>query len=267
VPYTLVDKRKVMVNFAKEKGLSSSQDAAVAADPKGVRRTPPQNFTPVVVLAANPWGGEKLRRRFSPKQGFLLIERDGDDILAQCRRMAPCVVLADVAFFERADAKDLATVFDFGRSVQALAFGQTADEQTIQKLLRLGCMGFVPESTSVTVLGKAVKAVTGGEMWVQRGVLTRFLRELLSWRKSPKLSSRESDVLRLIAQGYKNRAIAEQLSITHDTVRWHIRSLHAKLGVKDRLGTTLWAQRYLGELASEQTSPEEEALSRASSGS
>lgn len=261
-----MDKSKPIVNFAKVEKDNTSPSDAVTGGQGVVKKTPPPNFTPVVVVAANPWGGERLRRRFSPKQGFLLIERDAEDLLAQCRRMAPCVMLADLEFFERADAKQLGAVVDFGRSVQALAFGPTADERTIQKLLRLGAMGFVGESTSVTVLGKAVKAVIGGEMWVERVMLTRFLRELLSWRKSPRLSSRESDVLRLIAQGYKNRAIAEQLSITHDTVRWHIRSLHAKLGVKDRLGTALWAQHYLNEVAAEQTASEAEALSGASSG-
>ncbi len=51
----------------------------------------------------------------------------------------------------------------------------------------------------------------------------------------------------MIARGYKNRAIAERLSISHETVRWHIRSLHSKLGLQDRLGTALYAQQYLEE--------------------
>lgn len=234
-----MDNRKLVVDFAESQGL------APVADATGMP------FTPVIVVAGNPWGEERLRRRFPTRQGFLLIEREAAGILAQCRRMAPCVLVADLELIERTDQKTFASIADFGRAVQVLVFSKAADDDAIRSLLRIGCMGFIPETAPVSVLQKAVKAVSSGQMWVERRLLTSMLRELLSLRKSPKLSSRESEVLRLIAQGHKNRVIAQRLSITHDTVRWHIRSLNAKLGVKDRNGMTLWAQHNLRELAPE----------------
>jgi DNA-binding NarL/FixJ family response regulator len=111
----------------------------------------------------------------------------------------------------------------------------------------MGCMGFVTEGAPPAVLKKAARALARGEMWIDRRLLTRVLQQLLFANRSPKLTPREKDVLKLIARGYKNRAIAEKLCISHETVRWHIRGLHSKLGLQDRLGTAVYAQQYLDD--------------------
>jgi DNA-binding NarL/FixJ family response regulator len=220
----------------------------------GVDRPVQPVLTPVVV--ANPklckWKG--LRRCFSQRDGFLLVEgsESFDQLLTHCQRMAPCVVLADEAFVSRLDPAEFSALVDFGRSIQVLVCSSTADDRTVQNWIRLGCMGFLPEDASPAVLRKAVRAVSLGELWIERRLLTRVLQQLLMATRSPKLTPREKDIMKLIARGYKNRAIAEKLSISHETVRWHIRSLHSKLGLQDRLGTALFAQQYLeNELLSE----------------
>jgi DNA-binding NarL/FixJ family response regulator len=168
-----------------------------------------------------------------------------EQLLLRCQRMAPCVVIADQALLERFDPAEFAGMVDFGRSVQVLAYGPARDDRAVQNLVRMGCMGFVTEGAPPAVLKKAARALARGEMWIDRRLLTRVLQQLLFANRSPKLTPREKDVLKLIARGYKNRAIAEKLCISHETVRWHIRGLHSKLGLQDRLGTAMYAQQYL----------------------
>ncbi|MBI3668804.1 MAG: helix-turn-helix transcriptional regulator [Acidobacteria bacterium] len=67
-------------------------------------------------------------------------------------------------------------------------------------------------------------------------ILKRLLQEL---------TSRERDILQLIARGLTNRAIADRLCVTHETVRWHIRGLYSKLGVQDRFSAIVYGKRLL----------------------
>ncbi|MGC9971705.1 MAG: response regulator transcription factor [Bryobacteraceae bacterium] len=210
---------------------------------------PRQVLTPVVVANSKLWNWKGLRRCFSQRDGFILVEgyESPEQLLVHCQRMAPCVVIADQALLERFDPAEFASMVDYGRSVQVLAYGPARDDRVVQNLVRMGCMGFVTEGTSPAILKKAARALARGEMWIDRRLLTRVLQQLLFANRSPKLTPREKDILKLIARGYKNRAIAERLCISHETVRWHIRGLHSKLGLQDRLGTAMYAQQYLDD--------------------
>lgn len=233
---------------------------AVAAQlPNQLKSVPSQFPTPVVIATASLWNWKGLRRCFPQKEGFILVEgcQSPEHLLLHCQRMAPCVLIADQDLLQRLDPAEFSSVVDFGRAVQVLVRAAGNDERTIQGLVRMGCMGFVSEGAPPATLKKAVRALARGEMWIERRLMTRVLQQLLFATHSPKLTPREKDILRLIARGYKNRAIAEKLSITHETVRWHIRSLHSKLGLQDRLGTALYAQQYLEEdLSPRVTEPE-----------
>jgi DNA-binding CsgD family transcriptional regulator len=70
--------------------------------------------------------------------------------------------------------------------------------------------------------------------------LTRIARRHLIGQ-SLGLTAREIQVLRLVARGCRNQEIAEQLFISVETVRWHLRSLYGKLGVHDRLSAAVFA--------------------------
>lgn len=202
---------------------------------------------PVVLMSGTTWNIKRLRRYFTQKDGFILVEGHApvEQLLAQCQRMAPCILIAGEDILCTVNPPEFASLVDFGRSVKVLAYGSVQDDHTVQVLLRMGCMGFIEEGAPAPLLRRAVRAVASGEIWVGRKLLTRVLQQLLFATRSPKLTPREKEILQLIAKGFKNRAIGEKLCISHETVRWHIRSLHAKLGFQDRSGTALFARQYL----------------------
>jgi len=230
------------VNF----GTTLWEEAAGAQPRLGLGSSP---AVILVVVAHTPLcGWRNLRRCLSPAEGFLLVaaQRSPEQLRLQCRKLAPCVLVIDEPSLESLEWPELGAA-DYGRAVRVLVVGTTKDDRTVQSLVRMGYMGFVDEAVAPSVLKKAVRAVACGELWAGRRVIADVVQQLLCSLNSPKLTPRENEILKLIARGLKNRAIAEKLCITHETVRWHIRSLHSKLGLQDRLGTALYAQTLLRE--------------------
>jgi DNA-binding NarL/FixJ family response regulator len=205
----------------------------------------------VVVQSTRIWNRQGLARHFSPRQGFVLLQRTGsfESVLSDCEKMTPCVLVADQVLVqaEGFDLDHFGARVEYGRLIQVLIVGPKRDPGLVEDLLRMGCVGFVTEEISPAVLKKAVRSVVAGEFWADRRATSRVVQQLLSQSGTRNLTPREKQVLWLIGQGLKNRAIAERLYITRDTVRWHIRSIYAKLGVHDRLSAALYAQEHLGD--------------------
>ncbi len=201
----------------------------------------------VLVAHARLWARKGLRRSFSRGEGFLPIPAFPSlkHLPMQCQQMAPCVLVLDQSALEVLDPPELLGALDGRRSVRVLVVGPKKDDETVQGLIRMGCMGFASEQTAPSILKKAVRALARGEIWLDRRLITGVIQQLQYSLASRQLTPREGEILKLIARGLKNRSIAERLSISHETVRWHIRSLHSKLGVQDRLETAWYARTLL----------------------
>jgi NarL family two-component system response regulator LiaR len=98
----------------------------------------------------------------------------------------------------------------------------------------LGCSGVLQRDASSETLRRAVAAVAAGELWVPRKVSSRLLHNALHNDATRHLTRRESEILKLIYKGLNNQKIADQLFISRETVRWHLRSLYSKIGVSTR---------------------------------
>lgn len=201
----------------------------------------------VLVAHARLWARKGLRRCFSQGQGFVPIPafHSAKHLPMQCQQMAPCVLLLDQSTLEDLDPPELLGTLDGRRSIRVLVVGPQQDDETVQSLIRMGCMGFASEHAAPSTLKKAVHALARGELWLDRRLITGVIQQLQYSLTSQQLTPREGEILRLIARGLKNRSIAEKLCISHETVRWHIRGLHSKLGVQDRLETAWYARTLL----------------------
>ncbi len=197
----------------------------------------------VTVLVVHPRlrTSASLKRRFSRDANFVFLPIDGSHsvILANARRFAPCVLVLgeddtdQPEFFEAADRA--------GSNMRILFVCRECTPENAVRLARLGCMGCIAETDSAALIKKAIAAVSRGEMWFERRILTTVIQQFRSAAQSPNLTKRESDILQLIARGYTNRAIATELSVSPATIRWHLRRLHTKLGVRDRGATAVYA--------------------------
>lgn len=124
------------------------------------------------------------------------------------------------------------------------------DSVTHQKAAQNGAMGVVLKEDAADLLLKAIEKVYKGEAWLDRLTLGSLIFQMSSHekesvdpraRKIASLTERERQVINLIAEGLKNRQIAERLFISHVTVTHHLSSIYEKLGVSDRLELVIYA--------------------------
>jgi DNA-binding NarL/FixJ family response regulator len=108
-------------------------------------------------------------------------------------------------------------------------------QEALERLLLAGCCGFVTEKISGASLKRLIRGVSQGQIVVPRKLLSKVLHGLLAGQSLPKLSPREHDVLCLLGQRISNKRIAEQLFISEETLRWHLRNLYSKTEVRTRL--------------------------------
>jgi DNA-binding NarL/FixJ family response regulator len=116
--------------------------------------------------------------------------------------------------------------------------------------VRLGARGILFKDQDPSLLAKSIRKVHAGEVWVESPILSAALETLVSRPRTPleaakpvdsKLSGREMEVVRCVAMGLRNKEVADKLGVTEATVKNHLTSVYAKLGVSDRLELILFA--------------------------
>jgi len=170
---------------------------------------------------------------------------DGADAVRQARRLDPDVVLMDVRMPVmdglEAARQILATAADPGRPRVLMLTTFDLDEY-VYEALRAGASGFVLKDATTAELIHAVKVVAAGDALlapsVTRRLITDFTRKPPAVPAAPvaldMLTSRETEVLMLIAQGMSNTQISDTLCIAGETTRTHVKRILAKLGLRDR---------------------------------
>lgn len=122
-----------------------------------------------------------------------------------------------------------------------------------QQAIRLGAIGLVQKAQAFDVLIHAIEHVADGEAWLDPGLVASVLTDMSrapgetqldpEVAKIASLTEREREVVALICEGLQNRSIGERLAITETTVRHHLTSIFAKLGVDNRLELVIYAYR------------------------
>jgi DNA-binding NarL/FixJ family response regulator len=127
-----------------------------------------------------------------------------------------------------------------------------ADKQLKELVLR-GVVGILPPSADSELLRKALKAVSSGELWLDRHTLMKILTSMRHQEKGISLARREKEIVFHICQGYRNKEIAQKLSISEQTVKSHCNRIYKKLGVSDRLQLALYSYKIWPDNAPDKT--------------
>jgi two-component system nitrate/nitrite response regulator NarL len=120
------------------------------------------------------------------------------------------------------------------------------DEANLVDAIRIGADGYLLKHLNAKDFLEMVNGLERGEAALTRSLTTRLLKHMSAPESESErslLSEREIEILKLVSAGKSNRAIAEQLSISENTVKYHLKNILHKLGVTNRTEAVMWAMQ------------------------
>jgi DNA-binding NarL/FixJ family response regulator len=180
------------------------------------------------------------------------VAHDGQHCVDQCRLLEPDVVILDI----RMPVLDGISATRIIRSVTsstkrpAVVILTTFDlDEYVLGAIREGASGFLLKDQAPEQLAGAVRTVAGGEAILAPSATLRLMQTFAQPQVTPtakleQLTKREFDVLKLVAQGRSNEAIAEALFISIPTVKTHMSNLLTKLELDNRVQAVVWAYEH-----------------------
>jgi two-component system nitrate/nitrite response regulator NarL len=171
------------------------------------------------------------------------------------RKLQPDVALVAWPASSVNGQKIFATIHESRLKTRVIMLVNDDVKEDFVEAVRQGCCGIVGKRTSTELLIKSVRKVHAGEYWLDRLTTADVIRRLakkssagtnagarLGLREQgAALSQREREIVVLVAQGFKNKEMAERMFISEQTVKNHLHNIFDKLGVSDRLELALYA--------------------------
>lgn len=174
------------------------------------------------------------------------------------RKSKPQIILLGWPASSVGSQKVFAAIQDSKLLTRVIMLVNDDAKEDVVEAVQQGCCGIVPKQTSTELLLKSIRKVNAGEFWLDRMTTANVIRRLANKKgagtaggntssrlgvrqHSSALSQREREIVALVAQGFKNKEIAERMFISEQTVKNHLHNIFDKLGVSDRLELALYA--------------------------
>jgi DNA-binding NarL/FixJ family response regulator len=172
---------------------------------------------------------------------------DGNDAIKLTKSLKPDVVLMDLKMPNLDGVEATRRILSEQPEVKVLILTTFETDNYVLQALRAGAGGYVLKDSQPAAIVSSVVAVMAGEKVMASAVANRVL-EMLTGTTTPKefydgLTTREIEILRLIATGRANKQIAYRLTISEKTVRNHVSNMYEKLKIYDRTQAVLYALR------------------------
>jgi two-component system, NarL family, response regulator LiaR len=163
------------------------------------------------------------------------------------QELHPDVILMDLMMPEMDGIACIRQIKDQRSAARILVLTNFAGEEMIFPAIKAGAVGYHLKDSSPETLIEAIRQVNQGVASLHPSIAKKLLEELQHVDKQPladePLTQREVEVLRLVAQGYENKDIAEKLVISEATVRTHVSNILGKLHLASRTQAALYALR------------------------
>jgi two-component system, NarL family, nitrate/nitrite response regulator NarL len=201
--------------------------------------------TRVLIVEDHQVVAEGLAALINDQKDMKVVGQAGTvaDSIAQAAELKPDLVLVDFRLTDGTGA-DAATAIRQLRPETKLIFLTREDSEAARfAALEAGASGFIHKSRAAQDVVDAIRTVAdGGNLFTPRGIAQLISNRREVEAQLDRLTAREKEVLRLMAEGIASRDIASKLGISYTTVRTHIRSLGSKLGVHSKLEAIIKAR-------------------------
>jgi NarL family two-component system response regulator LiaR len=173
---------------------------------------------------------------------------DGEEAVSATLEGRPDVVLMDLVMPRLDGIEATRRILSERPATRVIALTSFLDDDKVLPAVRAGAAGYLLKDVEPGELVRAIRAANDGEALLHPAVSARLLREVAADEPAPEsddggLTAREREVLALVARGLPNKLIARELGIAEKTVKAHVSSILAKLGVSDRTQAALLAVR------------------------
>jgi two-component system NarL family response regulator len=177
---------------------------------------------------------------------------NGAEAIAKAEDLVPDVVLMDVRMPRVNGIEAARQIRELCPSTKILMLTVSDEEDDLYEAIKAGANGYLLKEISVEEVAEAIRAVVQGQSLISPSMASKLLNEFNSLAKkaeerqqypAPALTSRELEVLKLVAKGMSNREIAEELFISENTVKNHVRNILEKLHLHSRMEAVIYAVR------------------------
>jgi DNA-binding NarL/FixJ family response regulator len=177
---------------------------------------------------------------------------DGAEAVAKAEELAPDVVLMDVRMPRVSGIEATRSIADTVPTAKILMLTVSDEEDDLYDAIKAGAAGYLLKEISIEEVATAIRAVVSGQSLISPSMASKLLSEFTNLAKraderqslpTPRLTERELEVLKLVAQGMSNREIAVELYISENTVKNHVRNILEKLHLHSRMEAVVYAVR------------------------
>jgi DNA-binding NarL/FixJ family response regulator len=209
----------------------------------------------ILIADDHPIVRDGLRKLLSLEDDFEIVgeANDGREVLDMIQEVEPDVLLLDLRMPNLDGLSTLQAMQQTSKRTRVIILTASEDKNEFVQAMKLGCSGIVLKQTAPELIVKSIRKVNAGEIWLDSHTTAAVMRQFAttteaaggngsgkSRERSP-LSTREREIVQLVAQGYKNKEMAEKMFISEQTVKNHLHNIFDKLGVSDRLELALYA--------------------------
>ena len=177
---------------------------------------------------------------------------DGVEAVQKAQELMPDVVLMDVRMPRRSGIEAAGDIKDMLPHVKILMLTISDEEADLYEAIKAGASGYLLKEIPIDEVAEAIRSVWAGQSRISPSMASKLLTEFAAMSKAssekpqvpaPRLTDREMEVLKLVAQGLNNRDIAKKLYISENTVKNHIRNILEKLHLHSRMEAVVYAVR------------------------
>ena len=187
--------------------------------------------------------GLKMFLSLDPELEVVGEAANGEEALRMARDLSPDVVLMDLVMPVMDGISATGAIRSELPDVEVIALTSVLEDASVTGAVKAGAIGYLMKDTEAEELGRAIKAAAEGRVYLAPEAAARLMREVRTPESPETLTERETEVLQLLARGKANKQIATSLYVTEKTVKAHVSSILAKLGVQSRTQAAPYAVR------------------------
>ncbi|HVT93393.1 MAG TPA: response regulator transcription factor [Bryobacteraceae bacterium] len=218
----------------------------------------------ILIADDHPIVRDGLRKLLSQEPDFEIAGEAGDgrEALDKVQSLDPDILLLDLRMPLLDGLGTLQALQNLPKQVKVIIVTASEDKNEFIRAMKYGCRGILLKQTPPDLIIKSIRKVHAGEIWLDStttaAVMETFAHSpavepaappavpaprphMGKMRERSPLSARELEIVQLVAQGYKNKEMAEKMFISEQTVKNHLHNIFDKLSVSDRLELALYA--------------------------